>query len=201
MALFGSRNNTQRIDTPTTLDGVKAMAWRDFEKLIGEAFRKRGYAVEETGHGGLDGDIDLILRKGGRTELVQCKQWKTRQIHVATIRELWGLVAHHKADALKVVSAGAFAADADAFTKGKAIELIDGGHLLELIRGVDVAPPNGKPDASPTEDIRQPSGSSNPTTPLCPRCGGAMYQRFNLQTSKMYWGCVQYPGCKGAQPL
>jgi hypothetical protein len=28
-----------------------------------------------------------------------------------------------------------------------------------------------------------------------------MYQRFNLQTSKMYWGCVQYPGCKGAQPL
>ena len=201
MALFGSRKNTQQLDTPTTIDGVKAMAWRDFEKLIAEAFRKRGYAVEETGHGGLDGDIDVILRKGGRTELVQCKQWKTRQVHVATVRELWGLVAHHKADALKIVSAGTFAADAGAFAKGMAIELIDGQHLLELVRGVQIVPPSAKPDALPASGVQPLSGSSVPTTPPCPRCGAAMYKRFNRQTNQMYWGCTMYPGCKGSQPL
>lgn len=36
-------------------EALRAMGWRDFERLVGEAFRLRGYAVIETGGGGAGG--------------------------------------------------------------------------------------------------------------------------------------------------
>lgn len=59
---------------------LRSMNWRDFELLVGEAFRLRGYTVTETGGGGADGGIDLQLTRGGETFLVQCKQWKAYKI-------------------------------------------------------------------------------------------------------------------------
>lgn len=43
-----------------TIDGL---SWQQFEQLIGEAFRKQGYSITETGANGPDGGVDLILRK------------------------------------------------------------------------------------------------------------------------------------------
>lgn len=42
------------------MDSLREMNWHQFEQLAGEAFRRQGYAVEETGLGGADGGIDLI---------------------------------------------------------------------------------------------------------------------------------------------
>ena len=53
------------------LDG---MSWREFEMLVGEAYRLQGYRVTETGGGGADGGIDLALTMGNEKFLVQCKQ-------------------------------------------------------------------------------------------------------------------------------
>jgi len=100
-----------------------------FQMLVGEAFRRQGYAVEETGLGGADGGVDLILRKAGRTELVQCKQWQRQQISVSVVREMWGLAHHHRADALKIVCVGEFTRDAVGFADGKPIALISGEQL------------------------------------------------------------------------
>lgn len=52
------------------------MSWREFEQLVGEAFRRKGFTVTETGGNGPDGGIDLVLRIGSDKYLVQCKQWK-----------------------------------------------------------------------------------------------------------------------------
>ncbi len=68
-----ARHRRRLLDTRTTLESLAAGGWRQFELLVGEAFRRQGYAVEETGLGGADGGIDLILRKDGRRTLVQCK--------------------------------------------------------------------------------------------------------------------------------
>lgn len=124
-----------------SLDTLKSMSWREFETLVGEAFKRRGYFVEETAGGGKDGGIDLMLRKSGRMELVQCKQWRTQQVKVSTVREMWGLAAHHDADAVKIVCVGTFTADAEQFAKGKAIELINGERLLEFVRAVQTRSP------------------------------------------------------------
>jgi restriction system protein len=46
------------LETRTDLDSLAANGWRDFERLVGEAFRRQGYAVEETGLGGADGGME-----------------------------------------------------------------------------------------------------------------------------------------------
>jgi hypothetical protein len=125
LSYLASRKRARLLETQTGLDSLRAMSWREFEMLVGEAFRRQGYSVEETGLGGADGGVDLILRKDGRTELVQCKQWRRQQINVSVVREMWGLVHHHRADAVKIVAVGEFTRDAMAFAQGKAIEIAE----------------------------------------------------------------------------
>lgn len=43
-----------------------------------------------------DGGVDLVLKKGGRRYLVQCKHWKTWQVGVAVVRELNGVIAEQR---------------------------------------------------------------------------------------------------------
>lgn len=74
MSWSGHQQRRRLLDAQQGLDSIAALGWRHFEQLVGEAFRRQGYTVEETGLGGADGGIDLILRKNGRRVLVQCKQ-------------------------------------------------------------------------------------------------------------------------------
>jgi restriction system protein len=188
-----SRRRHRLLEAQTGLESLAAMRWQDFERLVGEAFRRRGYAVEETGLGGADGGIDLILRKDGRKELVQCKQWRTRQVKANVVREMWGLVAHHHANGVKIVCIGDFTRDAEEFAAGKAIELIHGERLLELIREVQSAPAT----ARITLPASVEPAPAQRAAPACPKCGGAMVQRANRTTNKPFWGCSNYPTCKG----
>jgi restriction system protein len=115
-----------------TIEEIKAMSWRDFETFVGEVFRRQGYSVEETGGGGADGGFDLILRKGNEKVLVQCKQWRTYQVGVKIVREMYGLMVAEQADRVIIVSVGAYTKDAADFARGKPIELIDGDKLVQL---------------------------------------------------------------------
>ncbi|WAT14980.1 restriction endonuclease [Xanthomonas fragariae] len=60
---LGTRSRRRFLETRTSLESLAAGGWRQFEQLVGEAFRRQGYSVEHTGLGGADGGIDLILRK------------------------------------------------------------------------------------------------------------------------------------------
>lgn len=199
-----SRHRRALLDTRTGLDSLAAGGWCQFEQLVGEAFRRQGYAVEETGLGGADGGIDLILRKDGRRTLVQCKQWKRQQVGVSTVREMAGLLTHHGADAVKVVCVGGYTPDAEAFARGKPIELIGGERLLEMIRAAQAAPASA-PASAPAPAVlppqmRQPAPTSN-ATPACPKCSGEMVQRANRATREAFWGCKQFPKCRGVRKM
>ena len=75
-------------------DALNGMSWRQFEMLVGEGFRLQGYQVAETGGGGADGGVDLVLTKPGKNGsekfLVQCKQWRAYKVGVDVVRELYG---------------------------------------------------------------------------------------------------------------
>lgn len=133
-SFIGRGRRRQLLDSQTGIDSLRRMSWRQFEQLAGEAFRRQGYAVEETGLGGADGGIDLILRKGGQTTLVQCKQWQNWQVGVKVVREMYGLLMHHQAAAVKIVALGNYTPDAHRFAQGKPIELIHGGELIATAR-------------------------------------------------------------------
>jgi ssDNA-binding Zn-finger/Zn-ribbon topoisomerase 1 len=37
--------------------------------------------------------------------------------------------------------------------------------------------------------------------PLCPDCGGEMRLRRNKETHESFWGCAEYPECKGTRSV
>ena len=43
-------------------DALDGMSWREFELLVGEAYRLQGYRVAEIGGGGPDGGVDLVFQ-------------------------------------------------------------------------------------------------------------------------------------------
>src|SRR5690348_3780977 len=54
MSFFKGLQSKRLLETQTSLDSLQSMSWREFEALVGEAFRRLGYSVEETGGGGKD---------------------------------------------------------------------------------------------------------------------------------------------------
>lgn len=171
---------------PTT-GALDEMTWSEFELLVGEAFRRKGYAVTETGGGGADGGVDLVLSKGGERHFVQCKQWKAFKVGVTTVRELYGVMAARGAAGGYVVTSGQFTADAKEFAAGRNISLIDGPALRALIGGVQAAPA-----------VRQGA------TPVCPQCGSTMVRRTakrGANAGGSFWGCSTYPACRGVRDV
>lgn len=190
---IGAQRRRRLLETQTGLDSIRALSWRQFELLVAEAFRRQGYAVQETGLGGADGGVDLLLRKEGELTLVQCKRWKSQRVDVKVVREMFGLLAHRQASAVKIVAVGAYTPDAQRFAEGKPIELVTGAALLELVHSVQTA----AAEPAPQPQVAAPTEAS----PACPKCGKAMMQRTNRRTNDHFWGCTAYSSCRGTRHL
>ena len=196
MSVFGRykrRALHEQVAASPDRGALNDMSWQQFEALVGEAFWRKGYAVTETGGGGADGGVDLMLKREGETVLVQCKQWKAYKVSVTTVRELYGVMAAEGATGGFVVTSGVFTDEARAFAVGRNIELMDGKALHALIRGVSVP---GKP-----APVLQAVASAS--EPACPVCRSAMVKRTakrGANSGNGFWGCSQYPGCKGTRP-
>ena len=189
-------------------DALDGMSWQRFELLVGEAFRQQGYRVVETGGGGADGGVDLVLRKGDEKFLVQCKQWRAYKVGVDVVRQLYGVMAARGAAGGFVVSAGQFTADARDFAAGRNIELIEGERLHALLaraaQGEKSAAAALRREAA--QEVRAPQASGSAPAagadeaPGCPRCGKPMLRRVAKQGARAgqaFWGCSAYPACRG----
>jgi restriction system protein len=176
--------------------GLKGMSWQEFEQVVGEAFRLRGYSVIENGGGGADGGVDLILKKGGEKFIVQCKQWRALKVGVTVVRELYGVMAADGASGGFVVTCGRFTDEARAFANGRNVTLVDGSELEKLIREA-----SGRAKSIPTSPV--PQTTLGIAGPQCPTCGSAMVERTakrGASAGNRFWGCVAYPSCKGTAP-
>jgi restriction system protein len=80
--------NRRMLDRQTGIDSLRALPWKQFEDLLGEAYRRQGYKVKANLGGGADGGVDLVLRREGKVTVVQCKQRQTNSISVQIVREL-----------------------------------------------------------------------------------------------------------------
>jgi len=190
-----------RAASSSNATALNEMSWQEFEMLVGEAFRRRGYSVVENGGGGADGGVDLVLTREGERFLVQCKQWKAKKVGVKIVRELYGVMAAEGASGGYVVTSGVFTQAATAFASGKKIELVDGSHLLTLIQGAERRGTTHMPKS--TRDISvasAPREEEEIRVPSCPRCGNTMVVRVakrGKQAGKRFWGCPDFPGCRG----
>jgi restriction system protein len=175
----------RRLNTATSLDALRALSWREFEHLVLAAYAKQGWSASLTQRGA-DGGADLILEGRGKKVLVQCKQWKTRQLGAPTIRELHPVMVTEKATSGIVVTCGLFSSEARALADTVDIDCVDGTGLLRL-----VALTRG--ERSTTQD--QPAPPAVGEVPSCPRCASAMVQRRSSRGP--FWGCSAYPRCRG----
>jgi len=119
-------------------NSLEKMSWQDFEYLVGEYFRRRGFTVAET-KSGADGGVDLIATKGKEKYLIQCKHWKAYKVGVKVVRELLGVMVGIGATGGFVVTSGEFTKDAIDFSKHNNINLLDGKELFENIKSDTIA--------------------------------------------------------------
>lgn len=195
-------------------DALHGMSWSEFEVLVGEGFRLQGYRVVETGGGGADGGVDLVLtrpgKNGGEKFLVQCKQWRAFKVGVDVVRELYGVMAACGATGGFVVTSGRFTEDAIKFASGRNVALVDGPRLQVLLRQAQAgtsrspAPPAPARSARPAADSLVQSNLAELQATNCPLCGKTMVRRTAKRGANAggeFWGCTGYPVCSGTRPI
>ncbi len=133
---------------------LASIAWRDFERLIGEEFRRRGFTV--TGFGGTfaagsGGGADIALMKRGERFLVECKQWRKQQVGLMVVRDLGFVIRAAGARGGYLFTAGEFAREARELALCSRIELIDGQSIIDWLRS-----------ASPPEAAQEPRTHEEP---------------------------------------
>ena len=177
------------------------MSWRDFERLIAEAFRAQGYSVIENEGTGADGGIDVRLSRGGETTIVQCKHYQRSSVGVAVIREMFGVQTSEGFDACMVVTSGTFTRDAKDFAEKNGIRLYDSKGLMALTGGVSnsVTPvPADKPITTEPVHVDRSAPLS------CPSCGSDMTLRTarkGAHAGSRFYGCSTYPKCRGTRSV
>lgn len=202
VSLIRTKKNERLITTATGPDAAQAiagMSWREFELLIAEAFRRRGFNVQDRGGQGPDGGVDLVLAKGAERHLVQCKQWRATKVGVAVVRELYGVMSAEGAAGGFVVTSGAFTPDAVEFARGRNIQLLDGTQLIQLLEAGKQAPAPTRPAPALFKQDEQ-----NRLVPTCPKCHAEMklrQARKGPQAGNQFWGCTRFPDCRGTLPF
>ena len=178
---------------------VKALRWDDFERLVAEVFRRRGYGVKHVSDGGPDAGIDLVLkRKDGERIAVQCKLRRYDRVDVADVRGFLGAMLSMEINQGYFVTNGGYTEDAEALSQDEKerLCLIDGERLLSLIN--NSRDEDEFAEASSLGYLLQKSRSLKP--PPCPRCGADM-RLVKPKRHQRFWGCPSWPICNGKRTL
>jgi restriction system protein len=188
----------RRLDVQTGLASIRKLSWQDFEHLVAEAYRRKGYRAQTLGSPSGDGGVDIELTgTDGAIVLVQCKHWRAYKVGVSKVRELLGGVVSRGATRGILVTSGRFTREALLFgEQNRKIEMVDGAQLTQLIDSVRHGP-------AATGSTNGSTGQGTADAPPCPICGATMLLRTarrGLQAGKRFWGCPRYPACRGIRP-
>ena len=120
---------------------LAAMDWEDFEHIVRELFAKlfssRAQAEVHVTRASRDYGVDALIFDpdpihGGKF-VIQAKRY-VNTVDVAAVRDLFGTVQNEGANRGYLVTTSSFGPESHAFAKGKALTLIDGSHLLRLLK-------------------------------------------------------------------
>jgi hypothetical protein len=108
----------------------------EFERATAEVLKRHQFNPRVT-RGSADGGVDIEVVRSGHKGIVQCKA------HVAsvgphTVRDLYGVIHHSKAEFGMIVSRGGFTKGAADFARNKPIFLLDTSDLIAMQEGRDV---------------------------------------------------------------
>lgn len=170
-----------------SLERIRCLSWKQFETLTAQFYREEGYSVIEQGGAASDGGVDLVLRRGDEHLIVQCKHWKSFCVGIREVKELFATVQDCGATGGILLTTSRFSKDAITFAgRNPGLELLDGRDLQRMLGAEEAGPPPEK------------------TAATCPACGSEMVRRIARRgrfAGSEFWGCPQYPACKGTRSL
>jgi restriction system protein len=176
------------------LNSLRRLPPRNFEALVVDAFRRRGYTIIDAAAR----EVDLALEKDGRHYLVGYKRWEEFNVGMRPLRDLRALMDQQSAVGGFFISAGVFTRDARVFAAETNIDLI-GGVALQSFLESDRTPAAARPYPEPVF-----LSSTAMTIPVCPSCGNPMVKRvakFGKTAGEEFWGCGQFPHCRGTRGI
>lgn len=169
--------------------------WRRFEAVVEALFGQAGFETRSQPCGA-DGGVDIWLhsqsQRGAAVSLVQCKQWTSWKVGVKPVRELRGVMAAHGIARGQFVATSGYTADAKAFAQENGIMLHDAPGLLALIASRTPAQQQELLDVALEGDYLRPT---------CASCGIKLVERTARASGARFWGCANYPGCKGKMQM
>ena len=168
---------------------LDAIEWRRFEALCEAFYAQAGLATRSQSHGA-DGGVDIWLQSKhmDAPRVVQCKHWRSRPVGVKEMREFLGVMAAHQLRHGTYVTSSTFTADAIAFAKANGIALQDGAALLKLI---------GQRTPEEQAALLAVAQEGDYWRPTCASCGTKMVERTSSKRSGAFWGCANFPRCRG----
>ena len=183
-------------DSPHTtcdlIEHLRAIDWFQFEKVVALAYSKLGYAVTRRGGANPDGGIDLVIEKDGQRTAVQCKQWKTWNVGVKSVREFLGALTDAGISKGIFITLRGYSGDAKQLAEKHDIEIVNETGLAQMLESTDA-----KFDPETLSILHDPRK-------FCPKCEREMVLRTASKgrgAGSQFWGCSAYPQCRFTMPI
>lgn len=186
-------------------DYMKELNDAEFEKLIAMIFKQRGYNVSEK----RDNDehaVDVVLELEDEITLVQYQHWREYRVDIRAVKVLYKAMKDESARHGIVITSGTFTEEALDYSLGKALMLINGIDLAEMIEVLSAAKDEAKTTFEEELEVtrEEKAKAAAEVSPPCPLCGSEMKKRTakkGRNAGRKFWGCSQYPNCRGVEQL
>ena len=184
----------------------KSLGGIEFERKLGKLYRNQGYDVKSTPAAGDEG-IDLILRKDGKTTVVQCKATK-RPAVPKVVRELLGSRTAYGANNAILACIGGFTNNAYKYARDNGITPLTASDIARMSRDSAGGTLESQAElifAQDTERVAKESGEwpqrRPKRPPVCPKHGCGKTMVLKNGRHGRFWSCSNYPTCRGTRNL
>ena len=187
-----------------------SLSGEQFENDLGIVYRQLGYQVHFTPTTG-DQGVDLVIRKGGRTTIVQCKRHKN-PAGPAIARELYGTLVASGADEAILACTGGFTKGVKEFVRDKPIILLSTSDIAKMAEGrepdytrqmelnrLGAQSPDSNRNIGLEQSNRKILNELVLVAPICPKFGCRNEMILRNGKNGRFWGCPRFPRCRGTR--
>jgi restriction system protein len=177
-------NPVRQASTLTISQQLRKIDWFQFEKLIEQIYRHRGYSVKRIGGANPDGGVDLIIESTAEKFVVQCKHWRKWTVGVRQIREFLGTLTDSKISKGIFITLNGYSEDAKKLADKHGIRMLNESDVIKMLE--DSGLMKAKEVTALFSDARK----------FCPKCENEMVLRTTRSTGNQFWGCSDFPKCR-----
>lgn len=130
------KNQVNKFLNNITIDNINSLSGTEFEEFLYYLFLNMGFDVNLTPKSS-DYGADLILKRGSKTIVVQCKLYTSHAIGVSSVQEVYSSIKYYNADLGIVVTNSKFSKNSINLANSTNVLLWDKNMLIKLLQFKD----------------------------------------------------------------